>query len=85
MRIQRAGRPLLCGSHILIPLERLRISGAAGGGALRGFCSIEPIGVAVLSREGMTILDREGSPAPVIPYLDDVEGLRETVGRFPFL
>lgn len=85
MKTRRAGPPLECGSHILIPLESMRISGAAGGGTLRGFCRLEPVGVAVLSRKGMTILDTGGSPAPVIPYLDDVEGLRETVGRFRFL
>lgn len=85
MTTQRAGRPIDCGSCILIPLERMHASGAAVGGIVGGFIGLEPIGIAVLSRKGMTILDMGGSPAPVIPYVEEVEGLPETVGRFSFL
>lgn len=85
MTTQRAGRPLDCGSCILIPLEKMHAGGAAAGGTIGGFISLEPIAIVVLSRKGMTILDMEGSPAPVIPYVEEVEGLPETVGRFSFL
>ena len=74
---QRAGRPVRVGEFVVIPLERMSIVAARGGDGIRGYVSLSPAGVAVLSSRGIDILNELGERVPAEDYLENTEGLQE--------
>jgi len=74
---QRAGRPTRVGDLVVIPLERMSIVASGGRAGIRGYVSLRPAGVAVLSSRGIDMLNERGERVPAEPYLENTEGLRE--------
>lgn len=77
---RRAGRPMKVGDVVIIPLERISVTGGGGEG-IYGYASLRPLGVAVLSPEGVSVLNETGEPIPAESYLEEIEGLREAINR----
>ena len=81
MMVQRAGLPVRIGEVIIIPLERMTLTGSRGSGGVRGYASLVPAGVAVLSRGELHVLDEKGERIPAEVSLKETSGLREAIDR----
>jgi len=75
----RAGRPTKVGDVVIIPLERVSINTSGGSKGIRGYASLRPLGIAVLSPGGIIVLNETGEHTPVESWLETIEGLREAI------
>lgn len=81
MIVQRAGLPVRVGEVVIIPLEKMILTGSRGRGGIRGYASLVPAGVAVLSRGELHVLDEKGERITAEVSLMETSGLREAIDR----
>jgi len=77
--VQRAGRPVTVGKLVIIPLERMSLAASGERGGIRGYASVGPAGVAVLSPTGLDVLNEKGERIPAETCLEKIRGLREAI------
>lgn len=81
MIVQRAGLPVRIGEVVIIPLERMTLTGSRGRGGIRGYASLVPAGVAVISHGDVEVMNEMGERIPSEECLREITGLREAIAR----
>jgi hypothetical protein len=67
------------GALVIIPLERMSLTASVKSGGIRGYASLGPAGIAVLSRTGVDVLNERGERIPAESCLEKTRGLREAI------
>jgi hypothetical protein len=73
----RAGAPVTLGSVRIIPLERVRVEGAAGKRGLFLYASKTPVGLVISTQDQDCAVDLQGNPMPLDAILKEVNGSGE--------